>query len=287
MDDLCLSYVKGIDFIMANIFIIDVAKCNGCYSCQMSCKDEHVGNDWAPYACSQPDTGQFWIKVNEKTCGTVPKVRVNYTPMLCGHCKNAACLKACSHEAICRRDDGLILIDPAKCKGCKQCIKACPYESIYFNDESKVSQKCTGCAHLLDNGYKQPRCVESCPTEAIRFGDEHELAAEIPGSVVLLPEEGLKPRVRYRNIPGQFIAGTVYDPDEEEVLIGARCRAVSGGKHIETFTDVYGDFWFSDIAVGTWEVFVEAKGYTLKALGAIRTDESVNLGNIPMSKNEV
>jgi tetrathionate reductase subunit B len=30
------------------VFVIDGAKCNGCHSCQIVCKDEHVGNDWTP-----------------------------------------------------------------------------------------------------------------------------------------------------------------------------------------------------------------------------------------------
>ena len=30
-------------------FVIDVSRCNGCYCCQISCKDEHVDNAWAPY----------------------------------------------------------------------------------------------------------------------------------------------------------------------------------------------------------------------------------------------
>ena len=30
------------------VFVIDVAKCNGCHSCQIVCKDEHVANDWTP-----------------------------------------------------------------------------------------------------------------------------------------------------------------------------------------------------------------------------------------------
>ena len=42
-------------------FVIDLSICNGCYCCQIACKDEHVGNDWTPYAKPQPDTGQFWI----------------------------------------------------------------------------------------------------------------------------------------------------------------------------------------------------------------------------------
>jgi tetrathionate reductase subunit B len=25
--------------------VIDMNRCNGCYNCQIACKDEHVGND--------------------------------------------------------------------------------------------------------------------------------------------------------------------------------------------------------------------------------------------------
>ena len=46
-------------------FIVDVGVCNGCFGCQFACKDEHVGNDWAPIAKPQPDSGQFWMRVDE------------------------------------------------------------------------------------------------------------------------------------------------------------------------------------------------------------------------------
>ena len=97
-------------------FVIDIAKCNGCYCCQIACKDEHVGNDWTPYAKPQADTGQFWLKVNEFVRGTVPKVKMHYVPVLCMHCDKAPCIPACPVKgAIYKRDDGLIIIDPIKC----------------------------------------------------------------------------------------------------------------------------------------------------------------------------
>ena len=46
--------------------LIDLTKCVGCYDCQIACKDEHVGNEWLPYAKSQPIAGQFWMKNNEE-----------------------------------------------------------------------------------------------------------------------------------------------------------------------------------------------------------------------------
>ena len=56
------------------VFAIDLSVCNGCYCCQIACKDEHVANDWTPYAKPQPDTGQFWIGMTELVRGQVPKL---------------------------------------------------------------------------------------------------------------------------------------------------------------------------------------------------------------------
>lgn len=70
------------------------------------------------------------------------------------------------------------------------------------------------------------------------------MADLIRGAQVMKPECGTQPSVYYRNIPGQFIAGTVYDPEEEEVLIGAVVRLQTGGKRYRVETDKFGDFWF-------------------------------------------
>jgi tetrathionate reductase subunit B len=269
---------------MSKVFVIDVARCSGCYNCQLACKDEHVGNDWTPYAKPQPEIGQFWLKIQENVCGTIPKVKIHYIPKLCNHCEKASCLTACEYDAIYRRDDGFVEINPEKCTGCKACVTACPYEAIYFNDELNIAQKCTGCAHLLDNGYKLPRCVEACPTDAMKFGEEEDLRDLIAGAAVMSPETGNGPKVYYRNIPGKFIAGTVYDPIEKEVVIGAKCRITSGGKVTETFTDAYGDFWLRDLAVGKYDLTIEAKGFERKYFYGLNTEKDINLGDIPLDK---
>ncbi|HEJ84270.1 MAG TPA: hypothetical protein ENO25_06845 [Desulfobacteraceae bacterium] len=46
------------------------------------------------------------------------------------------------------------IIDVAKCED--------------WNEEEYVPQKCTFCAPLLDEGWKQPRCAQSCPTGALK-----------------------------------------------------------------------------------------------------------------------
>ena len=266
------------------VFVIDVAKCSGCYCCQLACKDEHCGNDWSPIAKPQPDIGQFWMKVNDFARGTAPKVKVHYVPELCNHCDNPGCVAAAKDGAVYKREDGLVIIDPEQAKGQKQIAEACPYGAIYWNEEFDIPQKCTGCAHLLDNGYAVPRCVEMCPTGALTFGDEEEMKNEILGADVMKPETGMFPNVYYRNIPGQFIAGTVYDPVEKEVIIGAKVRCIQGGKVMITTTDEYGDFWFKDLAVGIHNVYIEAKGYQAKAFENLHTTECINLGDIPLEK---
>jgi len=269
---------------MGKVFVIDVGICNGCYSCQIACKDEHVGNDWTPYAKPQPNTGHFWMHLIEYINGTVPKVKMHYVPMLCQHCDNAPCIKACPVKAIYKREDGLVILDPTKCNGCKACVDACPYSAIYFNEDLNMAQKCTGCAHLLDGGeWKIPRCGDSCPTEAIKFGEESEFKDVIKKAEVLKPELGTKPRVYYLNIPKRFIAGTVYDPVAKEVIIGATCTLSGKSKKTAT-TDAFGDFWFKDLADGDYAVTIEAKGFAAKKFDKLNIGKDINLGDIPLAK---
>ena len=269
---------------MAKVFTIDISKCSGCYNCQLACKDEHAGNEWLPYAAAQPEIGQFWMKVEERVEGTLPKVKIHYLPRLCNHCEHPACMAACPQGAIEKRADGLVLILPEKCSGCGDCAKACPYGVIYPNAEQKIFQKCTGCAHLLDHGIKQPRCVEACPTEALRFGEESELRDELLGAEVLRPETGLHPHVYYRNLPGLFIGGTLYDPETKEVIIGARCLLTNGGRTREALSDDFGDFWFRDLPAGVYTLLIQAKGYAYRSFERLRLEKSMNLGDISLQQ---
>jgi Fe-S-cluster-containing dehydrogenase component len=269
-------------------FVMDVTKCSGCYCCQLACKDEHCGNDWMPIARPQPDTGQFWGKMHEYVRGTVPKVKMSYVFVLCQHCAPAPCIAACTIGAIYTRPDGLVIIDPKKCTGCKSCVDSCPYGAIYMNESLNLAQKCTGCAHLLDRGWpiKEPRCVDVCPHEAIKFGEEAELSSLIAKAEVLEPNFGAKPKVRvyYIGLPEnhRFIAGTVYDPGAKEVVIGATCTLTGGGGPFTATTDGFGDFWFKDLKVDTFSLKIEAAGKT-KTISPISTEKDVNLGDIPLS----
>lgn len=267
-------------------FVVDVSRCNGCHNCQIACKDEHVGNDWIPYATSQPDTGHFWIKINEVVRGSVPKVKISYIPLLCMHCDNPPCLPVCAANAIHKRKDGMVIIDPEKCTGCQKCIESCPYEVIYYNQDLKIVQKCTGCAHLLDNGWKEPRCVESCPTAALIFAEEDELKELTQKAELVHPELNTKPRVHYIELPKKFIAGAIYDPEADECIEGALITVTDTDTNA-AFTaksDNYGDFWFLKLNEGTYSLTVEKEGYLPETINSICNEKDINLGDIGLRR---
>lgn len=245
-------------------FLIDVAKCNGCHNCQISCKDEHCGTEWMPYAADQPMTGHFWCKVEEKVRGSVPVVRVSYTPLVCGHCDDAPCAAAAKDGAVYRHDDGLVVIDPAKAKGQRAIMDACPMGAIYWNEELNLPQKCTGCAHLLDDGWAEPRCVDACCTGALRFGEEEEFACELAKAETLSPELGTAPRVYYLNKPKRFVAATVVDVEADEVVEGARAtlvRATDGETTAVCVADEFGDVWIDGVEPGAYRLWIQKEGY--------------------------
>lgn len=269
---------------MGKVMVIDITKCNGCHNCQIACKDEHVGNDWSPIAKPQPDTGQFWTKVEERIRGQVPKVKIAYMHHICQHCDDAPCIKACQNGAIYKREDGAVIIDPVKCTGRRSCLDACPYGVIYFNQDLQLAQKCTWCAHLLDSGWKEPRCVDACPTGAFSFGDEEDYRELVAGAESLKPDN--KPRTYYLGIPKRFVAGSVYDPVDDEclegatvVLLDARDRQVA-----VALTDEFGDFWFEGLDVGEYALVVEKAGFLSARLDRISTEKDINIGDIALAK---
>jgi len=273
---------------MGKVMIIDLSICNGCHNCQVSCKDEHVGNDWSPIARPQPDTGQFWNRVIPMERGTVPKVMVTYHHSICQHCENAPCIDACSQSAIYRRPDGIVIIDPDRCRGNQLCLEACPYEGvIYFNDNLNIAQKCTFCAHLLDKGWTDTRCSDVCPTGAFTFGEEADLQEQIDKAELLKPELATRPRVYYLNLPKKWIAGAVYDSEADESTVGATVTAteVKTGEKVSTQTDHYGDFWLKNLPDGTYTLLIEKEGYLTQKLGPIdATKKDQNLGDIVLWK---
>lgn len=265
------------------VFVIDLAKCNGCYGCQLACKDEHVGNDWMPYSKPQPDTGHFWLRMGETVHGQAPKVKVEYRPLPCMHCDDPACIRA-GEGAVYKRPDGLVIIDPVKAQGKKDLVRACPYQAIYWNEELGIPQKCTGCAHLVDEG-QLPHCVDFCATGALRFGEEEDFAEEIAAAEVLQPQLCQKPRVYYLNLPKLFIGGDIWDPAANEIIENAVITLKDEtGKEMTTTSDNFGDFWFRKLEAGNYSLSIQAEGFQDFSVENIQLEKSLNLGSFPLAR---
>jgi Fe-S-cluster-containing dehydrogenase component len=262
-------------------FLIDVDKCTGCKLCIIVCKDEHVGSTYAPWTKPQPDTGQFWIDVQSLERGRIPRVRMSYLPLLCQHCENAPCAKACPEGAIKTRPDGLVWIDPALCTNCGLCQEACPYDVIYMNDELGIAQKCTGCAHRVDEGAL-PRCVEVCPHDAILFGDAEEGGTP----EVFHPEYKTEPRVHWKGLPKPWITGLVIDEALDEVISGASISSVDLFENgsVTVVSDEFGDFWIRGMEENRkYRVEISKQGYQ-DFLAIVTTDGDQDMGIVGLKR---
>ena len=273
--------------------IIDVAECTNCNLCTLATMDEYVGNEWPGYAKPMPKHGHKWINILQKERGQFtggsPMIDIAYVPTMCNHCDDAPCMKTAG-DAIKKRDDGIVLIDPEKAKGRKDLVTACPYGHIWWNEELQVAQHWNFDAHLIDAGWRQTRGHQSCPTGAMRAValEDEEMArmAREEGLEVMRPELGAKPRVYYRNLwrySKCFIGGSISSEAGGIVdcVEGARVRLLKNGAAVaEMASDNYGDFKFDklDEGSGKYTVEISAKGRTRTVeaeLGA-----SVNLGEI-------
>lgn len=269
--------------------IIDVAKCENCNNCFLSCKDEYVDNDFLPYSVAQPKHGPRWMNILSKERGQCPVVDVAYLPIPCMHCDDAPCVKQAKAGAVYKRDDGIVVMDPLKAKGQRELIEACPYGAIWWNEEKQVPQKCTFCAHLLDGGWKAPRCVQACPTGALRLvrAEDYEMDKIIESEKleVLHPEYKTRPRVYYKNLyrfTHCFIGGSVAVVIEgrEECAEGARVTLIKDSKKIdEAVTNNYGDFMFDNLEEnsGMYQLEIVLEGYEKKTV-EVDLKTSINRG---------
>jgi molybdopterin-containing oxidoreductase family iron-sulfur binding subunit len=207
--------------------LVDLQRCIGCDTCTLACKQENgTPKDF------------FFARVLNMETGEFPQVKRSYLPVLCNHCADAPCVRACPNKSIFRRPDGIVIIDQERCNGTGACVSACPYGNIYLNPEEQwyfpddsphehyaksrlengKSKKCTYCAHRLDQGL-EPACVVSCPAGARIFGDLDDPNSKVSQHLFmqkeqtrrepfrLLEELGTDPSTRYLRPLSQMHSG--------------------------------------------------------------------------------
>jgi len=250
--------------------VFDVDKCIGCFSCMLACKDEHVGNDWLPYTDKQKKRDQKWLELGHRERGVVPRVDISYRPEICNHCDDPPCAKA-DPECVIKRSDGIVLLDPRKAAGNEELVSSCPFGAISWNDEIGAAQKCTFCAHLIDEGWKEPRCVQACALRAlmaINMEDaEFEKLVEAKGLVSIV-SESFGPRVWYKNLhrfTKNMITGEIAFIEDKTETCASDMEVLlmkDGETFARTRTSTFGEFCFDDIEPmsGEYEVYSELPG---------------------------
>jgi Fe-S-cluster-containing dehydrogenase component len=115
--------------------------------------------------------------------------------VLCNHCENPPCVRACPTMATFKREsDGIVMMDFHRCIGCRFCMAACPFGARSFNfrdprpfikETNKqfptrtkgVVEKCNFCAERLAGG-QLPACVEASEGK-LAFGDLYDPASKV------------------------------------------------------------------------------------------------------------
>lgn len=266
--------------------IIDVEKCHNSNNCFLSVADEYMGNEHPGYSTAMPKHGHHWINILRNERGQAPMVDVSYLPTMCNHCDDAPCMKVAKNDAIIKRPDGIMIIDPEKAIGQKQIVDACPYNAVWWNEEKEVPQAWIFDAHLLDRGWKVPRNVQACPTGALRAVhiEDEDMQKKVAdeGLEVLRPELGTKPRVYYKNLNlfnKCFVGGTVIADItgvEECVEKAFILLSKEGNKIAETWTDAFGDFKIDDLdpESGSYEIEVSHPDHSSKSISVILGDST-------------
>lgn len=196
--------------------VIDLDICVGCHACATSCKEWNTQGYSAPLTDEDPyedePLGTWLNRVHSyevSEAGAEAASHIVHFPRSCLHCEEPACVTVCPTGASYKRaEDGIVLVNPDTCIGCKLCSWACPYGAREYDYDQGVMKKCTLCIDRIYNENlseedRQPACVRACPTGARHFGDLGDPHSKVSvlvaerGGYDLLPETGYKPVNKY------------------------------------------------------------------------------------------
>jgi carbon-monoxide dehydrogenase iron sulfur subunit len=106
----------------------------------------------------------------------VEPVNGSSIPLQCRHCEDAPCVAICPTQAMHKLGPEMpVLIDEARCIGCKLCVLVCPFGVVTLREGGKVALKCDLCVGRGEQGL-DPACVSACKTQALQFLSTLEIA---------------------------------------------------------------------------------------------------------------
>jgi len=150
------------------IIAVDVTRCMACHSCELACAIAH--------SKSKTLTGALAEEPRQRPRVHVEQAAGRPVPIQCQHCDDAPCVAACPTGAVSRAGpDEPVLVDAARCIGCRMCVQACPFGAMTIGPDGKGVLKCDLCVERLAQG-EEPACVSACPTGALRFEEAEDAA---------------------------------------------------------------------------------------------------------------
>ena len=195
--------------------VIDLDTCVGCHACAVSCKEWNTQGYSAPLTdvdAYGADPVGAWLNRIHTYEVTTPDNQPNRTvhfPRSCLHCEEPACVTVCPTGASYKRaEDGIVLVNPDTCIGCKLCSWACPYGAREYDQSHGVMKKCTLCVDRIYNDNLEPEdrlpaCVRACPAGARHYGDLGDPESDVSklvaerGGFDLLSQSDYKPVNKY------------------------------------------------------------------------------------------
>jgi len=124
-------------------FYFDQARCTGCFTCAVACKDWH----------DTPAGPANLMRILYREDGKFPKIFVSHVASPCYHCAEPLCSFVCPNEALTKREeDGIVIVDQDKCREEKTC-GIISESADYLYGESKAPCQVACPAQLSIPGY--------------------------------------------------------------------------------------------------------------------------------------
>ncbi|WP_235669570.1 4Fe-4S dicluster domain-containing protein [Solidesulfovibrio carbinolicus] len=158
--------------------------CIGCRACELACAAAHMAAGATVGSMTRPPVPRLYLVREGGTAA----------PVACRHCEAAPCAAVCPTAAV-RCDASGVVVEPARCIGCKACLAVCPVGAMalaevqdhgrpvlrrvpdpaapggFVEEPAWLASKCDLCRERPAG----PACVGACPVGA--------LSLVVPGEV--------------------------------------------------------------------------------------------------------